>query len=106
MSFDREIYQTVTHNTTQHNTNILPGIVRFMPKGEDNKILIGEPADSSVDVGAAVRKGEDVQVKVCSGKSVLDAGSPTGETAVIGRVLSPLTREEVGTIRCIGLNVS
>ena len=37
---------------------------------------------------------------------MLDAGSPTGEKAVIGRVLSPLKRSEVGTIRCIGLNVS
>jgi hypothetical protein len=82
------------------------GIVRFVPKGDDSKILIGEPADSSVDVGAAVRKGEDVQVKVYSGNSVLDAGSPTGETAVISRILSPLTQQEVGTIRCIGLNVS
>ncbi|KXX83446.1 Fumarylacetoacetate hydrolase domain-containing protein 2 [Madurella mycetomatis] len=79
-------------------------LVRFVPKGDDSKILIGEPADSSIDVGAAVRKGEDVQVKVFSGKSVLDAGSPTGETAVIGRILSPLAQEEVGTIRCIGLN--
>ncbi|AEO55160.1 hypothetical protein MYCTH_2298693 [Thermothelomyces thermophilus ATCC 42464] len=79
-------------------------LVRFVPKGDDSKILIGEPADSSVDVGAAVRKGEDVQVKVYSGKSVLDAGSPTGETAIIGRILSPLAQEEVGTIRCIGLN--
>jgi hypothetical protein len=77
-----------------------------VPKGDDSKILIGEPADSSVDVGDAVRKGEDVQVRVYSGKSALDAGSPTGETAVIGRILSPLTQEEVGTIRCIGLNVS
>jgi hypothetical protein len=82
-----------------------PGIVRFAPKGDDSKVLIGEPADSSVDVGAAVRKGEDVQVKVYSGTSVLDAGSPTGETAVIGRILAPLTQREVGTIRCIGLNV-
>ncbi|KAL2157489.1 hypothetical protein VTH06DRAFT_6040 [Thermothelomyces fergusii] len=79
-------------------------LVRFVPKGDDSKILIGEPADSSVDVGAAVRKGEDVQVKVYSGTSVLDAGEPTGETAVIGRILSPLAQEEVGTIRCIGLN--
>ncbi|KAL2023981.1 hypothetical protein VTK56DRAFT_216 [Thermocarpiscus australiensis] len=79
-------------------------LVRFVPKGDESKILIGEPADSSVDVGAAVRKGEDVRVKVYSGKSVLDAGSPTGETAVIGRILSPLAQEEVGTIRCIGLN--
>ncbi|KAG7287760.1 hypothetical protein NEMBOFW57_007275 [Staphylotrichum longicolle] len=79
-------------------------LVRFAPKGDDSKILIGQPADSSIDVGAAVRKGEDVQVKVYSGKSVLDAGSPTGETASIGRILSPLTQQEVGTIRCIGLN--
>ncbi|KAL2140977.1 hypothetical protein VTI28DRAFT_2982 [Corynascus sepedonium] len=79
-------------------------LVRFVPKGDDSKILLGEPTDSSVDVGAAVRKGEDVQVKVYSGKSVLDAGSPTGETAIIGRILAPLTQEEVGTIRCIGLN--
>ncbi|KAK4109933.1 hypothetical protein N656DRAFT_782380 [Canariomyces notabilis] len=78
-------------------------IVRFVPKGASS-VLIGEPVDSSVDVGAAVRKGEDVQVKVFSGKSVLDAGSPTGETAVIDRILSPLAQEEVGTIRCIGLN--
>lgn len=82
------------------------GIVRFVPKGDESKVLLGEPVDASVDVGAAVRKGEEVQVRVYSGDSVLDAGSPTGETSVVGRVLSPLARKEVGTIRCIGLNVS
>jgi len=82
------------------------GIVRFVPKGDESKVLLGEPVDAAVDVGAAVRKGEEVQVRVYSGGSVLDAGSPTGETAVVGRVLSPLARKEVGTIRCIGLNVS
>jgi 2-keto-4-pentenoate hydratase/2-oxohepta-3-ene-1,7-dioic acid hydratase in catechol pathway len=79
-------------------------IVRFVPKGDESKILLGEPVDASVDVGVAVRKGEDVVVNVYSGSSVLDARSPTGETAVIGRILSPLARKEVGTIRCIGLN--
>ena len=82
------------------------GLVRFLPKGDDSKIFLGEPVDASVDVGAAVRKGEEVRANVYNGSSVLDAGDPTGETAVIGRVLSPLAREEVGTIRCIGLNVS
>lgn len=77
-----------------------------MPKGDESKVLLGEPVDASVDVGAAVRKGEEVQVRVYSGSSVLDAGSPTGETSVVGRVLSPLARKEIGTIRCIGLNVS
>jgi hypothetical protein len=106
MSFDREIWPAIPYVWRGVTNSILAGLVRFVPKGDDSKILIGEPADSSVDVGAAVRKGEDVLVKVYSGKSVLDAGSPTGETAVIGRVLSPLARGEVGTIRCIGLNVS
>ena len=77
-----------------------------MPVGNDNKVLIGEPVDAAIDVGAAVRNGQAVQVRVYSGNSVLDAGEPTGETVTIGRILSPLTQNEVGTIRCIGLNVS
>jgi hypothetical protein len=96
----------VVRGTTDIEITPLPGLVRFVPKGDDSKVLIGEPADAAVDVGAAVRKGEDVKVKVYSGKSVLDFGAPTGETASIGRILSPLAQEEVGTIRCIGLNVS
>ncbi|KAK3503100.1 hypothetical protein B0T13DRAFT_191229 [Neurospora crassa] len=79
-------------------------LVRFVPKDDDSKVLIGEPIDSQVDVGAAVRKGEDVEVNVYSGTSVLDAGSPTGNKAIIGRILSPVTAQEAGTIRCIGLN--
>ena len=76
-----------------------------MPKGDSNAVLIGEPVDGSVDVGAAVRKGEEVKVKVFRGTSALDPGSLTDKVEVIDRVLSPLTMAEVGTIRCIGLNV-
>ncbi|EGS21548.1 uncharacterized protein CTHT_0034080 [Thermochaetoides thermophila DSM 1495] len=79
-------------------------LVRFVPVGNDNKVLIGEPVDAAIDVGAAVRNGQAVQVRVYSGNSVLDEGEPTGETVTIGRILSPLTQNEVGTIRCIGLN--
>jgi hypothetical protein len=61
--------------------------------------------DSNVDVGKAVRNGEEVKVKVFSGSSVLRPGSPTDKVEVIDRILSPLAHEEVGTIRCIGLNV-
>lgn len=77
-----------------------------MPKGDPGAILLGEPVDGSVDVGAAVRKGEEVKVKVYSGKSVLSPGSPTDKVESIDRVLSPLAEEEIGgSIRCIGLNV-
>jgi 2-keto-4-pentenoate hydratase/2-oxohepta-3-ene-1,7-dioic acid hydratase in catechol pathway len=57
-----------------------------------------------VDVGVATRKGEDVKVRVYSGTSVLTAGSATDRIETIGRLLSPLSQQEVGTIRCIGLN--
>lgn len=95
-----------TCNSIKLTLDSSPGLVRFVPKGDDSKVLIGEPVDNQVDVGAAVRKGEDVEVTVYSGTSVLDAGSPTGNKATIGRILSPVTAQEAGTIRCIGLNVS
>lgn len=80
--------------------------MRFVPKSNPSKILIGQPTDKDVDVGAAVRKGLEVAVNVFSGSSVLSPGNDTGSTETIGRVLSPLAQSEVGTIRCIGLNVS
>jgi len=46
-----------------------------------------------------------VLVNVFSGSSVLAPGQDTGSTVAIDRVLSPLSSDEVGTIRCIGLNV-
>lgn len=87
---------------TQH-----PGLVRFVPKSDPSAILLGEPVDSAVDVGAALHKGEEVKVKVYSGNSVLSPGSATDRVETIDRVLSPLAQEEIGgSIRCIGLNVS
>lgn len=79
-------------------------LVRFVPKADSSKILLGEPTDEKVDVGLAVRKGEDVSVKIWSGSSVLAPGKSTDDSAIIDRILSPLTQNEVGTIRCIGLN--
>jgi hypothetical protein len=83
-----------------------PGLVRFVPRSDPSKTLIGQPEDDSIDVGVAVFKGERVPVKIFSGTSVLAPGREIGETAVIDRILSPLAASEVGSIRCIGLNVS
>ncbi|KAJ4321651.1 hypothetical protein N0V84_005204 [Fusarium piperis] len=82
----------------------LQRLVRFVPKSNPSKILIGQPADKDVDVGAALRKGREVAVNVWSGSSVLAPGDSTGATETIDRVLSPLAQSEVGTVRCIGLN--
>lgn len=83
----------------------MTGLVRFVPRGQQNSILIGEPLNLDIDVGTEVRNGREVKVKVFSGTSVLDAGSETGVIESIDRILSPLAMSEVGTIRCIGLNV-
>jgi hypothetical protein len=53
-----------------------------------------------------VRDGDEVQVKVFSGTSALDPGNLTDKVETVSRLLSPLAASEVGTIRCIGLNVS
>lgn len=79
--------------------------MRFVPKSDPSTVLIGQPVQADVDVGLAVRNGQEVAVKVFSGSSVLAAGTDTGATETIARVLSPLSQDEVGTIRCIGLNV-
>lgn len=93
------------HRDWKLTINIYLGLVRFVPRGQQNSILIGEPLNSEVDVGKEVRKGNEVKVKVFSGTSVLDVGSETGVIESIDRILSPLAMSEVGTIRCIGLNV-
>ncbi|KZT53795.1 putative mitochondrion protein [Calocera cornea HHB12733] len=78
-------------------------LVRFVPKSGSTPLL-GEPVDPAQDVGLATYKGEEVKVAVYSGSSVLSPGEKTGQVEVVERLLSPLAQEEVGTIRCIGLN--
>jgi len=78
-------------------------LVRFIPK-HTNEIYIGQPADHNLDVGAAILRGEEISIVVYSGTSVLSPGIPSGEFFTLGKLLSPLSRSEVGTIRCIGLN--
>jgi 2-keto-4-pentenoate hydratase/2-oxohepta-3-ene-1,7-dioic acid hydratase in catechol pathway len=79
-------------------------LVRFIPRSNSSTILIGEPTQEDLDVGLATRSGQDVTVTVFSGSSVLSPGSRTDRTETVERILSPLAQEEVGTIRCIGLN--
>lgn len=80
-------------------------LVRFIPKANQLRALIGEPVNAELDVGKATYEGKDVEVKVYSGSSVLNPGQATDQVESIGKLLSPLSVEEVGTIRCIGLNV-
>lgn len=80
-------------------------LVRFVSKS-GGEPLIGEPVERDQDVGLATYAGEAVEVEVFAGRSVLQPGERTGKKEQVERLLSPLAASEVGTIRCIGLNVS
>jgi hypothetical protein len=80
-------------------------LIRFIPQA-GKRPLIGQPSDPNLDVGLASYESKPIEVNVYSGDSILNAGEPTGEKATVERLLSPLQAGEVGTIRCIGLNVS
>jgi hypothetical protein len=81
-------------------------LIRFNPTSDPTAILIGQPKNPDLDVGLATYGKELVEVEVFHGSSILNPGEKTGEVAKVEKVLSPLAQEEVGTIRCIGLNVS
>lgn len=90
--------------------------------GNGNKLVQAKLLTNRKPVGLAVSEKRDVAVRVLSCASPLEDGIFTGETAVIHKVkikycspltailtdiiqlLSPLSPDEVGTIRCIGLN--
>ena len=83
-------------------------LIRFVPEISPGSTgaaaLIGEPLDSTLDVGAAAFAGIPIEVAVFEGKSILSAGKRTARTERVRTLLSPLRRSEVGAIRCIGLN--
>lgn len=82
-------------------------LVRYIPQGGDvNGYRLGEPVSDTVDVGRSLyeRPNEPILVHRFTGTSLLEPGERTGEQDTIGQVLSPVTPDQVGTIRCIGLN--
>jgi hypothetical protein len=78
-------------------------LIRFRTATEPS--LIGEPVNKEQDVGKATVSGEKVEVELFSGSSILNPGEKTGKKVTVERLLCPLKQEEVGTIRCIGINV-
>jgi hypothetical protein len=93
--------RTLTTHTAAMST--YARLVRFIPTSSSTP-LIGEPVDATQDVGVASYNSEPVEVEVFSGNSILNPGERTGKKELVERLLSPLSQDEVGTIRCIGLN--
>lgn len=77
-------------------------LVRFIAE-EDGQEHLGEPVDSNIDVGTA--PAGSVKVTKWQGSTPWDV-TKSRETLTIQKVLCPLTKEQVNTIRCVGLNYS
>lgn len=82
------------------NSTIWTRLVRYI--GQDGETRLGQPVDASIDVGLAVAAGQDVEVYIIDGD--LYTGLVSSRKDVIKKILSPVTREQVGIIRCLGLN--
>lgn len=81
-------------------------LIRF--KAADGRILRGEPLlpEAGYDVGLETH-GSRLKARVINGKDYLDTTGATvvsEETIDVERVLGPLTREDVPSVRCVGLN--
>ncbi|EXJ82175.1 hypothetical protein A1O1_08244 [Capronia coronata CBS 617.96] len=84
------------------NKRVWARFVSFV--SDDGKIYAGEPVDAEIDVGLAVKEGKVVKARVLSSSSALDEGAKfTGQERPVKQILA-VTAEQVGSIRCIGVN--
>ncbi|KAI8680777.1 hypothetical protein LRP88_04447 [Fusarium phalaenopsidis] len=79
-------------------------LIRYLPQGGSNQVRWGEPIleDEQSDMAKLSEQGQ-LQVKVLEGLNFLDA-KPTGQTETVGKLLGPVTAQDIPIIRCIGLN--
>lgn len=81
-------------------------MIRFVAS-ETLQVHIGEPVDHALDVGLAFHRKETIKAYeiVSEMGSALDPGAQVSKTVLtVKQLLSPLTPDQVGLIRCLGLN--
>ncbi|KAI0775407.1 fumarylacetoacetate hydrolase [Irpex lacteus] len=78
-------------------------LIRFVA-AETSLIHIGEPVDRHLDVGLAFAKNQTIKAYEIFGSALDTNARVTNRVLTVKHLLSPLTREEVGVVRCLGLN--
>ncbi|KAJ6003449.1 hypothetical protein N7451_005996 [Penicillium sp. IBT 35674x] len=82
-------------------------LIRF--EAVDGRILRGEPVlpeTKEIDLGF-VTEADQIEAKVLVGDDIYDVTGKTrltAETVLVKKILSPLTRDDVPILRCVGLN--
>jgi hypothetical protein len=76
-------------------------IIRFIAN-EDGRVHLGQPVDTSRDVGLDSFEGKEVKAYLLNG-SIFDA-EVTSNVRTVKQLLSPVSQEDCNYIRCLGLN--
>ncbi|KAI0797150.1 hypothetical protein C8Q75DRAFT_823759 [Abortiporus biennis] len=80
-------------------------LIRFVA-AETGQVHIGQPVDASLDVGLAAYQGRVIKAYEIIGSPFDTAAQVTKKVLTVKALLAPLSREEVGLVRCLGLNYS
>ncbi|KAJ7461931.1 fumarylacetoacetate hydrolase [Mycena latifolia] len=78
-------------------------LIRFVA-AETAQVHIGQPVDPTLDVGLAAHKGATIKAHEIIGSALDPAARVSGTVLTVKHLLSPLAREQVGYVRCLGLN--
>jgi len=78
-------------------------LIRFVA-AETSEIHIGEPVDATIDVGLALSERKTVKAHEIVGSALDPAAQVTNNILTVKQLLSPLSREQIGPVRCLGLN--
>jgi len=78
-------------------------LIRFVA-AETSQVHIGQPVDSTLDIGLAFQRKIPIRAYEIIG-STLDPSAQVSNTVLtVKELLAPLAREQVGLVRCLGLN--
>ncbi|KIK53291.1 hypothetical protein GYMLUDRAFT_207500 [Collybiopsis luxurians FD-317 M1] len=80
-------------------------LIRFVAV-ETGGVHLGEPVDANLDVGVAAHKGTPIKAYEIIGSALDLTAQVTQKVLTVKYLLSPLSRREVGFVRCLGLNYS
>jgi len=95
-------------------------LIRFVAL-ETSEVHIGQPVDPNLDgmllflhtavltfsvVGLAAHEGRTIKAYEIFGSALDPSAQLTNNVLTVKHVLTPLSREQVGFVRCLGLNYS
>ncbi|KAK7470233.1 hypothetical protein VKT23_001667 [Stygiomarasmius scandens] len=80
-------------------------LIRFVAL-ETSEVHIGQPVDPNLDVGLAAHEGRTIKAYEIFGSALDPSAQLTNNVLTVKHLLTPLSREQVGFVRCLGLNYS